>query len=102
MEDSLLDTSNQSYLDESVLSSSFAHNETDANISDILTLNENENENNLWTQGKSESRTASPSGSPTMDDVVPKRKVKKYAMEADLKLVKLFDEIKPKLAHQVK
>ena len=100
-DDSLLDISNQSFMNESIASASFQQNEADNTITEILTLNENENNqiNELWT--KRESRSTSGSSSPSIDDLISKRKVKKYAIEADLKLVKCFDEIKPKLCNQV-
>ena len=100
-DDSLLDISNQSFMNESMASVSFQQNEADNTITEILTLNENENNqiNELWT--KRESRSTSGSSSPSIDDLISKRKVKKYAIEADLKLVKCFDEIKPKLCNQV-
>lgn len=96
---------NQSYLDESNLNESL--NETAANISDILTLNENASPSSelFANKRRSESAGAGSSGSrsstPSIDDLVVKRKMKKFAIEADLKLVAQFDEIKPKLAHQV-
>ena len=100
-DDSLLDISNQSFMNESIASVSFQQSEADNTITEILTLNENENNqiNELWT--KRESRSTSGSSSPSIDDLISKRKVKKYAIEADLKLVKCFDEIKPKLCNQV-
>jgi hypothetical protein len=110
-DDSLLNMSAQSYLDESSLASlSFQQNENDITLSELLTQNESEDHNQiseLWTKKKGEngganSRSSSGSSSPNIDDLITKRKVKKYAIEADAKLVKSFDEIKPKLAHQVK
>jgi hypothetical protein len=104
-DDSLLDISNQSFtnLNESLNTSmSFQHNENDKTITEILALNENEkNEiNELWT--KRDSRSSSGSSSPSIDDLIAKRKVKKYAIEADPKLVKNFNDIKPKLCSQVR
>lgn len=43
---------------------------------------------------------ASRSSTPTIEEIVGKRKVKKFAIEADPKLVDQFNEIKSKLAHQ--
>jgi len=103
-DDSLLDISNQSFtthLNESLASMSFQHTENDNTITEILALNENENNqiNELWT--KRESRSSSSSSAPSIDDLIAKRKVKKYAIEADPKLVKNFNDIKPKLCNQV-
>jgi hypothetical protein len=101
--DDSLNLSTQSYLDDSTLGS-INQNEADITISDILTLNEAENNqiNELFAKRRSESGAGSSgSSSPSIDDLISKRKVKKYAIEADSKLVAQFDEIKPKLAHQV-
>ena len=105
-DDSLLNISTHSYLDESSLASlSFQQNENEITLSELLTNNENEDSQiaELFTKkaDNSSSRSSSGSSSPNIDDLISKRKVKKYAIEADLKLVKNFDEIKPKLAHQV-
>lgn len=57
----------------------------------------------MWNKKElsgSNSRTSS-SSSISIDDLISKRKVKKYAIEGDLKLLKNFDEIKSKLAHTV-
>ena len=82
----------------------FLQNENNLTISEIL--NQNENEDNeiteLWNKKKtSNGSRSSSSSSISIDDLISKRKVKKYAIEADLKLLKNFEEIKPKLAHQV-
>ena len=103
LEDSVLDSTNQSFLDESLISLSL-QNENNLTISEIL--NQNENEDNeiteLWNKKKtSNGSRSSSSSSISIDDLISKRKVKKYAIEADLKLLKNFEEIKPKLAHQV-
>jgi hypothetical protein len=102
--DDSLNISSQSYLDESNASLSFQQNENDITISDIIILNENEDSqmNDLFNRKKPVDASGSLSGSssPSIDDLV-KRKAKKYAIEADQKLVASFDEIKPKLAHQV-
>jgi len=72
-------------------------------ISEILNQN-NENSDNeiseMWNKKSSgsNSRTSS-SSSISIDDLISKRKVKKYAIEADLKLLKNYEDIKPKLAH---
>ena len=68
---------------------SFQFNENDKTITEILALSENEkNEiNELWKKG--DSRSSSGSSSPSIYDLIEKRKVKKYAIEADPKLVKL-------------
>jgi hypothetical protein len=81
---------------------SFQQSENDNTITEILALNENEDNqiNELWT--KKDSRSSSGSSSPSIDDLIAKRKTKKYAIEADPKLVKNFNEIKPKLCNQVK
>ena len=101
-DDSLLDISNQSFLlNESLNSMSFQQSENDNTITEILALNENEDNhiNELWT--KRDSRSSSGSSSPSIDDLIAKRKTKKYAIEADPKLVKNFNEIKSKLCNQV-
>jgi len=95
-DESLLNTSTQSYFEESFVSISQAEHD----ISELLAINENEEINEIFTK-KSESGSSSGSSTPSIDDLINKRKVKKYAIEADLKLTKSFDEIKPKLAHQV-
>ncbi len=106
-DDSLLNISTHSYLDESSLASlSFQQNENEITLSELLTTNENEDNqiSELFTKkaDSNSSRSSSGSSSPNIDDLISKRKVKKYAIEADPKLVKNFDEIKSKLAHQVK
>ena len=98
--------SNQSVLEESFASYSFQQNENNLTISEILTQNDNEDNeiSELWkkkTENDSRSTTSTASSSPSIDDLISKRKVKKYAIEADMKLIKNYDEIKPKLAHQV-
>lgn len=57
----------------------------------------------MWKKNKSNSissRTSS-SSSISIDDLISKRKVKKYAIAADMKLLKNYEDIKPKLAHSV-
>ncbi len=105
LEDSIIDSTNHSFMDESLISLSL-QNENNVTISEILNQNEYEKNNEiteLWNRKKSStsgSRTSS-SSSISIDDLISKRKIKKYAIEADLKLLKNFDEIKSKLAHQV-
>jgi hypothetical protein len=105
LDDNLLDMSNQSVLEESFASYSFQQNENNLTISEILTQNDNEDNeiSELWKKKpENETRsTSSTSSSPSIDDLISKRKVKKYAIEADIKLIKNYEEIKPKLAHQV-
>jgi hypothetical protein len=98
--------SNQSILEESFASYSFQQNENNLTISEILTQNDNEDNeiSELWKkkpENDSRSTSSTASSSPSIDDLISKRKVKKYAIEADMKLIKNYDEIKPKLAHQV-
>lgn len=104
LDDNLLDISNQSLLEESFASYSFQQNDNNLTISEILTQNDNEDSEicDLWKKkSETSSRTSSSScSSPSIDELISKRKVKKYAIEADLKLLKNFDEIKTKLAHQ--
>ncbi len=100
LEDSIVDSS---FLDESLTSLSFQTNENNVTISEILNQH-NENSDNeiseMWNKKSSgsSSRTSS-SSSISIDDLISKRKMKKYAIEADLKLLKSYEEIKPKLAH---
>ncbi len=106
LDDNLLDMSNQSVLEESFASYSFQQNENNLTISEILTQNDNEDNeiSELWKkkpENDSRSTSSTASSSPSIDDLISKRKVKKYAIEADMKLIKNYDEIKPKLAHQV-
>lgn len=51
--------------------------------------------------GLSGASSGSRASTPSIEDLVGKRKIKKFAIEADPKLVQMFDEIKPKLAHNV-
>lgn len=95
-DETMLNTSSQSYFEESFVSIPQAEHD----ISELLAINENEEINEIFTK-KSESGSSSGSSTPSIDDLINKRKVKKYAIEADMKLTKSFDEIKPKLAHQV-
>lgn len=101
-DDSLLDISNQSFtnLNES-LNSTFQQSDNDNTITEILALNENDDNqiSELWK--KRDSRSSSSSSSPSIDDLIAKRKVKKYAIEADPKLVKNFNDIKSKLCNTV-
>lgn len=107
LNDSFTDVLNQTSttLDDSLNSLSLSHTEQDESISEYLNLNEKEENEigELWSKnaGQDGSKSSSSSTSPTIDDLLSKRKIKKYAIEADPKLVKSFDEIKPKLAHQV-
>lgn len=100
----MLDISNQSLLEESFASYSFQPNDSNLTISEILTQNEAEDAEvcELWKKKPdSSSRSSSSSSSPSIDELISKCKVKKYAIEADPKLAKSYDEIKSKLAHQV-
>lgn len=99
-DESLLDISTQSYLDESYVNQSFLQSENDITISEILT--ENLENQDLWAKKDELSRSSSGNSSPLIDDLASKRKTKKYAILADAKLAKSFDEIKSKLAHQVR
>lgn len=98
-DESILDISTQSYLDESFVNQSFLQSDNDVTISEILT--ENLENQDIWSKKEDSSRPSSGSSSPLVEDLITKRKSKKYAILADLKLAKSFDEIKPKLAHQV-
>lgn len=108
MDDSL-NLSTQSYYDESSLNASlsFHQNENDITISEIIPPNELDENNQiieLFKKGNGDSPGSggsSTGSSPSIDDLLAKRKVKKYAIEADQKLSNSFDEIKSKLAHQV-
>lgn len=105
LDESLLDISTQSYLDESYASQSFLQSEADLTISEILTSNNvvDNQISEIWNKKEDGlSRSTSGSSSPSIDDLITKRKPKTYAVQADLKLAKSFDEIKSKLAHQVK
>lgn len=98
-DESILDISTQSYLDESFVNQSFLQSDNDITISEILT--ENLENQEIWSKKEDVSRASSGSSSPLVEDLLTKRKNKKYAIMADLKLAKSFDEIKSKLAHQV-
>ena len=118
LDDSLLHASSagnqtsSSFLDESFTSLSFQQQkEGETTISELFALNADERLGDnqiseLWntnSKRKSESGTSSAGSSPSIDELLAaKRKVKKYAIEADAKLVKNFDEIKSKLAHSVR
>jgi hypothetical protein len=101
--------SNQSFGQEdsaSLASLSFQQNEADFTVSEILINNEYTEAANeaseLWNK-KSVSRSSSDSSSSlNIDELLSKRKIKKYAIEADQKLIKSFEEIKSNLAHQVR
>jgi hypothetical protein len=107
LDESLLDISAQSYLDESSMSFQ-GPNENDRTVLEILNSNEGNVDNeivDLWSKNKKEGGVegSSVNGSPSSASPTgSKRKVKKYAIEPDAKCVKSFDEIKSKLAHSVK
>ena len=110
LDDTLLDISSQSYLDESSLASmSFTANENDRTVLEILNSSENnasDEISEMWNKKKdaNESGGSSSTNSSSSSSPLPvnKRKIKKYAIEPDAKSVKSFDEIKSKLAHSVK
>jgi hypothetical protein len=105
LDDNILDISSQSFLEESFANVSFQQNENNVTTSEILTQNDNEDNeiSEMWKK-KPENlsrSSSSSSSSPSIDELISKRKIKKYAIEADTKLLKNFEEIKSKLAHQV-
>jgi hypothetical protein len=101
LDESLLDISlDQSLLDESMLSLTHHMDLNDSSITDILALDNEDKKVDLDITPTKDTSTSS-SNSDEQSVLSSKKTAKKWAIEADIKLVKSYDEIKSKLAYQV-